>query len=710
MEATKSEAESVKERAAVQPQQDDSDAGSVDKHVPHVQHDDYAEITLRGTVLAIFLAIMLGAANVYLGLLVGMTVSASIPASVMSMACLKFMERLGCAKANILENNIVQTAASAGEALASGIIMTLPGLVILNTERSEGNPIYANVDGWSSFMGSNYFYTTFLALFGGVLGIMWSIPLRRALIVEIEPKLRFPEGVAVAQVLKSGEAGGNSVQAVGAGAGLGGVVNLLVSMGIFGESMGAAWFYTSKSGSMVFPTSINVNVKSALLGVGYIIGPKVGSVLFFGSLFQWLVCVPVSAFVGGRYNASEVVGVQSAMDLASAENRNYSRYIGVGIMLVGGVWTLLSLRKALVAAVKVSVGQFKKQLAARRAGVAAAEIAAVPRTERDMPFLFIVGMLILSIIPLYVMLASFSGEWGWMVLMTIVIFVISFLFSAVGGYMAGLVGSSNNPISGVTICSSLLLSGLIIAILGADNPAAPSVSVMMTVAVATAVAISGDNMQDLKSGHILGATPWKQEAAMLVGVASASLVFAPVLELLNGAYGIGGATGLPAPQASIMASIPAGIVSGTLPWAHIGVGVALGALIICVDLWLEHKKSSVRLPVLAFAVSCYLPSGYMVSIFAGSMMHFFAGTNSEGDASDGILYSAGLVAGDSLMGILLAIPVVATSNANVLVVTNEPQEWMSWAFLALILYSLYYIGLYQPFNRVKVAERDHFVA
>ena len=704
MKVSEAEGEAV-QAVTVQPQ--DSDSAPAGKHVPHVQHDDYAEITVRGTVLAIVLAVVLGAANVYLGLLVGMTVSASIPASVISMACLKMFPN-----SNILENNIVQTAASAGEALAAGIIFTLPGLVILNTEKNEGNPIYANVDGWDSFLGgSNYFYTTFLALFGGIIGIMWSIPLRRALIIEIEPKLRFPEGVAVAQVLKSGEAGGSSVVAVGAGAGLGALANLLKAMGIFGESLGSAWFYTSKSGAMVFPTSLSINVKSALLGVGYIIGPKIGSVLFLGSLFQWLVCVPVSAFAGGRYNATAVLGVRSAMSLAADENRNYSRYIGVGLMLVGGVWSLIALRKALVTAVKISVGQFKKQLAARRAGAGAAVAdIALPRTERDLPFLVIAGMLLASMLPLYVMLASFSGEWGWMVPLTLVVYVISFLFSAVAAYMAGLVGSSNNPISGVTICSSLLMSGLIIAILGADNPAAPAVSVMMTVAVCCACAISGDNMQDLKSGHILGATPWKQEAAMLIGVGSASLVAAPVLELLNAAYGLGGATGLPAPQASIMASIPAGIVSGTLPWAHIGVGAALGVLVICLDLWLEHKKSSIRVPVLAFAVANYLPSGYMMAIFAGSMMHFFAGTDTEGEASDGVLYSAGLIAGDSLMGILLAIPDVATTDASTLDVTKDPQQWMSWAFLALILYSLYYIGLYQPFNRVKVAEGDHFVA
>jgi putative OPT family oligopeptide transporter len=697
------------EAVTVLPQ--DSGPSSAGKHVPHVQHDNYAEITVRGTVLAVVLAIVLGAANVYLGLLVGMTVSASIPASVISMACLKFFP-----DSNILENNVVQTAASAGEALAAGIIFTLPGLVILNTEKNEGNPIYSNVEGWDSFLsGGNYFYTTFLALFGGIIGIMWSIPLRRALVIEIEPKLRFPEGVAVAQVLKSGEAGGNSVVAVAAGAGLGALANLIKAMGIFGESLGAAWFYTSKSGAQVFPTSISINVKSALLAVGYIIGPKIGSVLFIGSLFQWLVCVPVSALAGGRYNATEVLGVKSAMSLAADENRNYSRYIGVGLMLVGGVWSLIALRKALVTAVKISVGQFKKQLAARRTGAgAAAAVAdiALPRTERDLPFLVVTGLLVAPMAPLYVMLAWFSGEWGWMVLLTLVIYVISFLFSAVAAYMAGLVGSSNNPISGVTICSSLLMSGLIIAILGAENPAAPAVSVMMTVAVCCACAISGDNMQDLKSGHILGATPWKQEVAMLVGVGSASLVAAPVLELLNAAYGLGGATGLPAPQASIMASIPAGIVSGTLPWAHIGVGAALGVVIICFDLWLEHKKSSFRVPVLAFAVANYLPSGYMMAIFAGSMMHFFAGTDPEGEASDGILYSAGLIAGDSLMGILLAIPVVATSDASTLVVTTDPQEWMSWGFLALILYSLYFVSLYQPFNRAKVAEEDaaHLIA
>eukprot|EP00127_Corallochytrium_limacisporum_P007480 Clim_evm2s253 gene=Clim_evmTU2s253 len=671
--------------------------------VPHVTHNDYKEITLRAILLSALLAVVLGAANVYLGLLVGLTVSASIPASVISMACLRLFK-----DSNILENNIVQTAASAGEALAAGVIFTLPGLVIMNNERDNGNPVFEGVEGWDSFMGSNYFYSTFLAMFGGLLGIAWSVPLRRALIVDLRPRLKFPEGVATAQVLKSGEQGGNSVKAVIAGGGLGAGISLLESMGLWYSTLDFGWFYEN-----AYPSYFSFEVKPALLGVGYIVGPKIAGVLMLGSIINYWVIIPVSAAINGRWNEEDwdvdTMGEFNVANVAGAEFAE-TRYIGVGMMLIGGVWSLISIRKALVTGISAGVKQFKSAFSKKSRTpefTERDEDILVRRYERDVPFWLVGATIVATIIPLYVMFSIFSDEWGYCIVMAIFVAVVSFLFSAVAAYMAGLVGSSNNPVSGVTICSSLILSGLILGMFGSDNPLGPPTAVMMCCAVACACAISGDNMQDLKCGHLLGATPWKQEIIMAVGVVSTSFVIAPILELLDEAYTLG--EGLAAPQATVIATIPSGIISGTLPWTYIGLGIGMGALIIMLDKYLEYKQASFRLPVLAFAISTYLPMGYLSPIFLGSCVHYLAGTDPENQAAEGVLYSAGLVAGDSIFGILLAIPVIVTSDADVLEVVSDPVNWFWILPLAALMGSMYHFAKNEPFtsqDRLSTAESE----
>eukprot|EP00127_Corallochytrium_limacisporum_P007479 Clim_evm1s253 gene=Clim_evmTU1s253 len=664
-----------------------------DTPTPHVTHDDYPEITIRAIVLSAFLSVVLGAANVYLGLLVGMTVSASIPASVISMACLRFFK-----DSNILENNIVQTAASAGEAIAAGVIFTLPGLVIMNNKRDEGEAVFEGVEGWDSFMGSNYFYTTFLSMFGGLLGIAWSVPLRRALIVDLKPPLKFPEGVATAQVLKSGEEGGDSVKAVVAGGGIGAGLSLLESMGMWNPSVDFGWFYEN-----MHPSYFSFEVKPALLGVGYIIGPKIASVLFLGSIVNFWIIIPVSSALNGRWNEDEWdVDTMGEFNVANTAMTEFgdTKYIGVGMMLIGGVWSLISIRKALWQAMTAGVQQFKAAFSKKGRTpdfTDRDESMLVERYERDLPFTIVGGTILATTAILYVMFSFFSNEWGYCLPLALVVAVLSFLFSAVAAYMAGLVGSSNNPVSGVAICSSLILSGLILAFFGSDDPLGPPTAVMMCSAVACACVISSDNMQDLKCGHLLGATPWKQEIIMAVGVISTSFVIAPILELLDQAYTIGGPD-LIAPQATVIATIPSGLLSGSLQWDYIGFGIGLGVVIIMIDKFLEYKESSFRLPVLAFAISAYLPMGYLSPIFVGSLIHLFAHTNPDDQASEGILYSAGLVAGDSIFGILLAVPVIVTSDADVLEVVSDPVKWFWVLPLALLIGTMYHFAKNSPFT------------
>lgn len=655
--------------------------------VPYVTHNNFKEITLRGTILSIVLAVVLGAANVYLGLLVGLTVSASIPASVMSMAALR------CFKdSNILENNIVQTAASAGEALAAAAIFTLPGLVIMNTERDLGNPTFQGVQGWDTFLGSNYAYVTFLTFFGGCLGIAYSIPLRRALLIEIEPPLKFPEGVATAQVLRSGEKGGKAVYAVGAGTLLGTTTKLFETLGLYSPTLGVGWLYKN-----MYPSYIGLNVSSALFGVGYIVGPNVGIVLFLGSMCQYLIMIPISAVINNRWSESEwdvsSNGEFNGENVAGAEFGE-ARYAGIGLMVIGGIWSLINLRAALVTSVKFGIRQLRgKQSDANQVsnndGLPA-------RLDQDFPFKLTLAIIGGTIIPLYILFSAFSDSWARCLLMAVVVSVLSFLFASVAAYMAGLVGSSNNPVSGVTISSSLVISALILGLWGADDPIGPPTAVIMCCAVASACAISGDNMQDLKAGYLLGATPWKQELAMILGVTVTSVVIAPILELLNAAYTLG--VGLEAPQASIIATIPVGIINGTLPWAYIGVGAALGAVIIVIDKLLERKGCSFRLPVLAFAVAFYLPCAYLVPIFLGSMLHFLAGTTPDDNASEGVLYCAGLVAGDALFGIISAIPIVASSDGNIMRVVGYEKSWPALFPLVAILTSITLMAKYSPFT------------
>lgn len=567
------------------------------------------ELTIRAAVLGAILSVLLCAANAYLGLFAGMTVSASIPAAVVSMAILRGL------RGGILENNLVQTAASAGESAAAGAIFTLPALLLLGAVSS--------LDPFSS---------AFLVGTGGVLGVLFTIPLRRALVTLGE--LPFPEGVATAEVLKAGHAQSApaGLRALALGAGYGALVKLL-SSGLQlarGSLEGAVWF---RGGAFALGTSLS----PALAAVGAIVGLPIALLMLSGGVLNWLVFVPA---------ATEPNGL-SALAAAGQAWSEQTRYLGVGAMGLGGLWTLLELRSALLGAL---------MLGKRAAFSQEEEAADLPRSVL-LVLTGIAGVCALS--ALWVI----SGSFFLSLLLLVLVFAFGFLFCGVAAYMAGLVGSSNNPVSGVTL-ATILLTSLLLLVLGfTDEPSAgrqlgSASAILVGTMVCTAAAIGGDNMQDLKAGQLLGARPARQQIAQLIGVLAAAGVIAPVLNLLHEAYGFGTPSAafphaLRAPQAALMASVAQGVFRGGLPWAFVCWGALAAALVIAADGALRRRKSAIRLPVLAFSVGIYLPLELTAAMLFGALVARLR----PGAAGKRLLASAGLITGEALMGIALAVSV-----------------------------------------------------
>ncbi|HUE85956.1 MAG TPA: oligopeptide transporter, OPT family [Vicinamibacterales bacterium] len=630
------------------------------------------EITVKALLLGVALSVVLAAANAYLGLFAGMTVSASIPAAVISMAVLRLFRH-----SNILENNIVQTAASAGESLAAGVIFTLPAMVILGA--------------WTEFP---YWQITLIAGLGGVIGVMFTIPLRRALIVD--NPLRFPEGVATAEVLKVGDKGGAGIQYLAMAAAIGALFKLgSTGVRLWGELFEWARF---AGGTLLY---FGVNLSPALVGVGYIVGLNIATLIFLGGVLNWWVAIPIAAATLGI-----PAGAETAADAAGALWSTQTRYIGVGAMIVGGIWTLVKVRSSVVAGVRSGIEAYRRGRA--QGG------PAVLRTERDAPMPWVGAAVALSAIPLYFVFHFVTGSPAIAMFMAIVMLIAGFLFSAVAGYMAGLVGSSNNPISGVTIATILTSALLLVAIVGTDSPIGPAAAILIGAVVACAAAIAGDNMQDLKAGRLLGATPIKQQIMQMVGVVSAAFVMAPVLTLLLTAYGIGAPTPahpnpLAAPQATLMAAVAGGVFGGGLPWTMVAWGMALAAVIIALDVVLERRGSEFRTPVLAVAVGIYLPLELSTAIFVGGLVAWaahrvytraLAGGDARGHAAlaeakqtgdrYGLLFAAGLITGEALIGILLAIPIVIAGRADVLAFWGQfTGPWPGVALLAIVMFLMY---------------------
>lgn len=678
-------------------------AGKVEPYIPASK--SLPELTAGVIVLGLLLSVILAGANAYLGMFAGMTVSASVPAAVISMGILRAL-RTG----NILQNNAVQTAAASGEGLASGVIFTLPALLILGV--------------WQRF---SYLETTLIAGFGGILGVLFTIPLRRALI--IDQPLQFPEGVATAEVLKVGAEGGGGLSTLV----LAGVIGAVVKVGSTGLKLWAevvqfgGWITggtataaaatpnaavggaaAAKAGT---PFYFGINASPALLSVGYIVGFNVAAVIFSGAVLNRWIAVPLFSMLGDSaaivtdkvdkithlpMTLAQVLQGAGALDAAGVYHKYVTRFLGVGGMLVGGVWSLYKLRRSLLGGITAGLDAYKK----RREGGK----DAVPRTERDMPMNIILILIVASVVPLFFIFWHFTGSAWISAVMAVVMVIAGFLFSAVASYMAGLVGSSNNPVSGITI-STILVSALLLLLLGLKSPAGPVAAILIGGVVCCAAAIGGDNLQDLKCGQLVGSTPWKQQVMQILGVVVAAFAMAPVLNLLNDAYKIG-SDGLPAPQANLMGTVAKGVFDGGLPWTIIGIGAGIAAVVIVIDSVLQHRGSKIRVPVMAFAVGVYLPFDLNVPIFIGGVIAWLVSRALDRSKPtperrgaverNGLLAAAGFITGEALLGIGLAVPVALKHDENAIALAGGKYSDFkvpSLVFVALVMVLLYVLAL-----------------
>lgn len=583
------------------------------------------EITIKAIILGILLSMVLAGANAYLGLFAGMTVSASIPAAVISMGIFSLFKR-----SNILENNIVQTSASAGESLAAGVIFTIPALVLLGY--------------WQTF---DYYEVAKIAAVGGIMGVLFTVPLRRALIVEAQ--LRFPEGVATAEVLRAGDEARSGQKGASGGLktiGMAGLAGGLMKL----AQQGYAMWHSSLEGVLTFGRSIfgiGNDLSPALISVGYIVGRNIGILVVGGGLISWGIAIPIYSGIYGF----EGDPLEAAWNIWNTK----IRYMGVGAMVIGGIWSLIKLFKPLITGLKASLDAIRHKNSGGQ----------IRREERDFPINIVSYTLIGLLVPIFFLYLGIIQSPEIALLLSIVMMIFGFLFSAVAAYMAGVVGSSNNPISGVTIATILFTSILLLALLGTGSEFGAAAAIMVGAVVCSAAAIGGDNLQDLKTGHILGATPWKQQTMQIIGVLSSAIVLGLVLDILHTAYTIGSPT-LSAPQATLMKSVADGVFTGNLPWSFVYIGAIIAVILILIDIRQEKIGAEFRVPVLAVAVGIYLPIELTVPIFLGGMINHFAKRAGSTDRSEkkGLLMASGLITGEALVGILVAIPIFITGNKD----------------------------------------------
>ena len=568
------------------------------------------EITVTSIIMGVLLAVVFGAATAYLGLRVGMTVSASIPAAVIAMGVIRVLLR----KNSILESNMVQTIGSAGESLAAGAIFTLPALFLWAAEGKMEKPGILEI--------------TAIALIGGLLGIFFMVPLRNALIVKEHGVLPYPEGTACSEVLLAGEEGGAKASTVFAGMGFAALFKFIIDglKLVSGEISASVKGFAGQIGTQIYP---------AVMSVGYICGARIASYMFAGGILSWLVIIPLIVLFGADitlYPGTQPIGEIFASGGAGAIWGTNIRYIGAGALAAGGI---ISLVKSLPLIIKTFGGAVK--------GMAGSKTDANDRTSKDLSMKFVlaaIGALTLLVWLIPVIPVSLIGA--------IIIVVFGFFFATVSSRMVGLVGSSNNPVSGMAI-ATLLIATLILKVTGAEGIAGMCSAIAIGSVICIVSAIAGDTSQDLKTGYLLGATPKKQQIGEIIGVISAALAIGGTLYLLDSAWGFG-TDELAAPQATLMKLITEGVMEGNLPWALVFIGVFIAVLV-----------EIVGIPVLPFAIGVYLPVQLNACIMVGGLIRLvfdkLKKDKKEKDAivNDGILFCSGMIAGEGLVGILLAL-------------------------------------------------------
>ena len=621
------------------------------------------EITVASIVMGILLAVIFGAANAYLGLRVGMTVSASIPAAVIGMGVIRVIMR----KNSILESNIVQTIGSAGESVAAGAIFTLPALFLWAGEGKMAKPDVISI--------------TLIALIGGLLGVFFMIPLRNALIVREHATLPYPEGKACAEVLLAGEKGGASATTVFAGMGFAAAFKFIIDgiKAVPGEIGFRVKGYAGEFGTQIYP---------AVMSVGYICGPRISSYMFAGGILSWLVLIPLIVLFGDNTvlapatkTVSEVFAEGGAGNIWST----YIRYIGAGALAAGGI---ISLIKSLPLIITTFRDSLKSMGGARGSS---------ERTERDISM-----KIVLAVIAVLTLLVWLVPAIPVSLLGAVIVVVFGFFFATVSSRMVGLVGSSNNPVSGMAI-ATLLLATLILKITGTTGAEGMVAAISIGSIICIVAAISGDTSQDLKTGFLLGATPWKQQVGEVFGVVASSLAIGGTLYLLDSAWGFGSAE-LGAPQATLMKMITEGVMDGNLPWGLVFVGVFIAVLV-----------EIIGIPVLPFAIGVYLPVHLNACIMVGGLVRLWFDKMKKAESekseivNDGILYCSGMIAGEGLVGILMAvlaiIPIGSKSIAELIDISgfiNLP-EWavniLSLAVFALIIFTLLKFSVFKKRNK-----------
>ena len=585
------------------------------------------ELNLRVILIGVFLSVVMGAANVYLGLKAGMTVSASIPAAVIGMVMLRQIRALNkeSSAGSILEANQIQTAASAGESLAAGIIFTMPALILIGV--------------WQKF---DMMLTTVIAFTGGLLGILFMIPMRKVFIVRNEDNLQYPEGLACASVLEAGQGMGssNSASLVVKGTLIGGLFKILISF--FGVLKGVLEGAVLVGNRIFF---FGGDISPALLAVGFIVRLNIAVLIFIGGFLGWLVGIPL---LGS--------GLEFAEDPLHGASTLWStkiRYIGVGAMVIGGLASILKVRKGLADAIKILIDTQKGD-----------NQNEIPMSQRDLPAGAINIFSLLAVLLVGFVYYNITGSTGITILTTFIMIIMAFFFTAVASYIVGLVGNSNSPVSGMTI-TAVLFTGGMLYVFGFSGTEGMVATLGVAAIVCCAACTSGDVCNDLKTGQIVGSRPYRQQIMQIIGVGVASLVMAPILQLLheNTPGGIGGRE-LAAPQAGLFASLADGFFGdGNLPLDMVAIGAVLGILILTLDYFLfdKNKPGGFRLHLMPIAVGMYLPFGLSTPILIGGLIAYFLTKRSKPANTDdhvlqnGVLLSSGLIAGESLMGILLAL-------------------------------------------------------